>query len=104
MLISSLSALSSDLGYRVKTIDPGLLFGSSDASVAAKMQIPAVTITSVVPSSENPSHTEEDTADSVSQLALEKVISLLVKFIERSDRKEGEKLSGFDRKYTFKPL
>lgn len=104
MLISSLSALSSDLGYRVKTIDPGLLFGSSDASVAAKMQIPAVTITSVVPSSENPSHTEEDTADSVSQLALEKVISLLVKFIERSDRKEGEKMSGFDRKYTFKPL
>ena len=106
-LALEIEGLAIKMGYRMKTGKLSFLSGSTDALNAAKAGFPATTVTSMIPGSENPGHTENDTPETIDQSVLETVIAVLIRFAEDRDRSHEieetkKEESGFlssDRKY-----
>ena len=73
------------MGYKVKLQDPGYMFSTSDASASARAGIPSATISSIAPGVDNPSHSDDDVISAVSEYALERVIVMIMKYIEGKD-------------------
>lgn len=82
---SELSSLLFGMGYKVKLQDPGYMFSTSDASASARAGIPSATISSIAPGVDNPSHSDDDVISAVSEYALERVIVMIMKYIEGKD-------------------
>ena len=89
-LASELSSVANSLGYKLKEGKLSLFSGATDALSASKRGIRAVTITGINGTSSGFAHSAEDTIDKIDIKALERVISLLMKYIEAKDKRADD--------------
>ena len=87
-LASRCSRIASAMGYHIGVGKIGFLGGETDAVSAAVLGLNAVTVTSMAPGTENPSHSLDDTPDKVSEEAVSESISVAVKLVSEMEDEE----------------
>ncbi len=91
-LAFALSEQAEKMGYKAQTGELPFLAGATDATSAARCGIPATTLMGIKLSKEGkePYHTVNDLPSALDVKMIEKVISILIKYIENNREEEGE--------------